>query len=125
MQLSHAEEYLQMAYPMCLTIPRQKKHVSLIICKKRIIAVGMNYFKTHPMAKEFGYQFEEMHSELDAFRKLDRSDKSKKLHLINVRFNKFGQMRMSKPCEKCLPWCVEVFNTIHYTTDQGIQRLEY
>ena len=85
----------------------------------------MNYFKTHPMAKEFGYQFEEMHSELDAFRKLDRSDKAKKLHLINVRFNKFGQMRMSKPCEKCLPWCVEMFSTIHYTTDQGIQRLEY
>ena len=110
---------------MCLTIPRQKKHVSLIICKKRIIAIGMNYFKTHPMAKEFGYQFEEMHSELDAFRKLDRLDKAKKLHLINVRFNKFGQMRMSKPCEKCLPWCVEMFNTIHYTTDQGIQRLEY
>ena len=125
MQLCHAEEYLQLAYPMCLSIPRQKKHVSLIVCKKRIIAVGMNYFKTHPKAKEIGYQYEEMHSELDALRKLDREDKKKKLQLINIRFNRFGQMRMSKPCEKCLPWCVEVFNTIHYTTDDGIKRLTY
>ena len=77
------------------------------------------------MAKEIGYNFEEMHSELDAFRKLTKEDKGKKLHLINVRFNKFGQMRMSKPCEKCLPWCIEVFNTIHYTTDYGVQRIEY
>lgn len=125
MQLCHAEEYTQLAYPLCLNIPRQKKHVSLIICKKRVIAVGMNYFKTHPKAKEIGYQFEEMHSELDAFRKLDKDDKKKKLHLINIRFNRFGQMRMSKPCEKCLPWCIEVFNTIHYTTDNGIKSLNY
>ena len=125
MVIAQAEEYLQMAYPICLTIPRQKKHVSLIICKKRIIAIGMNFFKTHPMAKEIGYNFEEMHSELDAFRKLTKENKGKKLHLINVRFNKFGQMRMSKPCEKCLPWCIEVFHTIHYTTDYGVQRIEY
>lgn len=125
MQVCHAEEYLQLAYPMCLSIPRQKKHVSLIICKKRIISVGMNYFKTHPKAKEIGYQYEEMHSELDAFRKLDKEDRQKKLHLINVRFNRFGQMRMSKPCEKCLPWCIEVFHTIHYTTDNGVVRLNY
>ena len=72
MQLCHAEEYLKIAYPMCLEIPRQKKHVSLVVCKKRIIAVGMNYFKTHPMAGKIGYRYGEMHSELDAFRKLDR-----------------------------------------------------
>ena len=125
MQLTQVEEYPQTAFPICLAIPRQKKHVSLVICKKRIIAVGMNYFKTHPMAGKIGYRFGEMHSELDAFRKLNSEQKAKKLHLINIRFNRFGELRMSKPCEKCLPWCIEVFHTIHYTTDSGIQRLDY
>ena len=77
------------------------------------------------MAGKIGYRFGEMHSELDAFRKLTPDQKAKKLHLINIRFNRFGELRMSKPCEKCLPWCIEVFHTIHYTTDSGIHRLEY
>ena len=49
------------SYPMCLQINRQKKHTSLVLCKKRIIAVGFNHFKTHPKAREYGYQFDEMH----------------------------------------------------------------
>ena len=86
------DSFLNIAYPICLDIPRQKKHVSIIVHKHKIVSVGVNRFKTHPKAKEIGYPFEEMHSELDAFQKIEKRLIGKKLHLINVRFNKFGQI---------------------------------
>jgi len=27
---------------------------------------------------------------------------------------------MSKPCNKCLPWCVAIFDNIWYTTNGGL-----
>ncbi len=119
------KNFLSLAYPICLEIPRQKKHVSLVVHKGRVISVGKNIFKTHPKAKEIGYLFEEMHSEFDAFRKIPKSLRSSKLTLINVRYNQLGDIRMSRPCELCLPWCKEIFDEIYYTTNEGIVRLEY
>lgn len=110
--------------PLCLQLKRQKKHVSLVIHKRQVISVGFNNFKTHPLAKEYGYRFDEMHSELDAFRKTPKQLLNKKLTLVNVRFNKKGQLRMSKPCCTCETWCKEIFHAIYYTTDIGVQQLE-
>ena len=118
------EDILNYAYPLCLEIPRQKKHVSLIFHKKRLISIGRNSFKTHPQAKKIGYAYEEMHSELDAYRKVPHNDRNLKLTLVNVRFNRFGELRMSKPCELCTPWCVEVFDNIYYTDNEGLKRME-
>jgi hypothetical protein len=117
------EQYLEKMFPLCMQIPRQKKHLSLIFHKNRLISVGCNRFKTHPEAKKIGYPFEEMHSEFDAYRKVPRKLKGKKLHLLNIRFNKEGNLRMAKPCELCLPWCMEAFESIKYTTDEGILSL--
>ena len=118
------KNFLAYAYPLCLEIPRQKKHVSLILHKNRVIAIGTNSFKTHPKAKEIGYHYEEMHSELEAYQRVPRTFKSKKLVLLNFRFNRFGNLRMSRPCELCLPWCKEIFNEIYYTNDEGLLKLE-
>ena len=60
------DEYLEQAFPLCMELPRQKKHLSFILHKNRIVATGRNFFKTHPKAKVIGYAFDEMHSELDA-----------------------------------------------------------
>lgn len=117
------ESYLKFAYPLCLSIERQKKHVSIVVHKNRIISVGMNHFKTHPKSFELGYQFNEMHSELDAFRKIPKQFLGKKLVLVNARFNRFGNMRMSKPCSICYKWCREIFDEMYYTTDDGIGRM--
>jgi hypothetical protein len=124
MESDTLQSYLKMAYPICLEIPRQKKHVSLILNKNRIISIGTNSFKTHPKAKEIGYHYEEMHSELEAFQRVPYNLKKKKLVLVNVRFNRFGELRMSKPCELCLPWCKEIFDEIYYTNDTGLVRME-
>lgn len=120
-------KYIDMAYPICLDIERQKKHVSIILHKKRVVGVGTNSFgSTHPKAKQIGYPYDEMHSELDALLRVDKGllKKRPKLDLINVRFNRFGELRMSRPCHMCMPWCQALFRTIWYTTDEGVFKLE-
>lgn len=121
--MNNLDDILDFAFPLCLEIQRQKKHISLIFYKNRIVSVGRNNFKTHPKALEIGYRYDEMHSELDAYRKIPYNLRNKKLNLVNVRFNRFGHTRMSKPCELCLPWCREVFNDIYYTDNEGIHKL--
>lgn len=116
-------EILDFAFPLCLNVPRQKKHISLIFNKNRLVSIGANYFKTHPKAQRLGYLYDEMHSELDAYRKVPKNLRDKKLTLINVRMNAEGQLRMSKPCAVCAGWCVEVFDKIYYTDNEGFKRL--
>jgi len=96
---------IRVAFPVSQEIQRSKKHVSLIV----------------PMAKKFGYRFEEVHSELDALLRY-RGPKDN-LTLVNFRYNRFGDMRISKPCSKCLPWCVSLFDNIWHSTNEGMQRL--
>lgn len=117
------DDIIHAAYPLCLDIPRQKKHISLIYNKNRLISVGANYFKTHPKAQKLGYLYNEMHSELDAYRKVPYVHRNKRLTLINVRMNADGELRMSKPCPVCTGWCVEVFDEIYYTDNEGFKKL--
>jgi hypothetical protein len=108
---------IDFAHAKCLEIPRRKKHCSIILHKNKIVAVGINRFKTHPLAVKHGYLFGEVHSELDAFLKCEKRDG---LELWNFRFNTLGEMRISRPCPKCLPWCMKVFDNIYYTMNDGI-----
>ena len=117
------QNYLPIAKPLSMAMERQKKHISLIIHKRKIISVGQNVFKTHPDAVRLGYKFAEMHAELDAYRKIPKSLRGEKLILLNFRFNRFGSFRNSKPCCVCEKWCSEIFHKIYYTTDDGIIRL--
>jgi hypothetical protein len=38
------ENYLPIAKPLSMAMERQKKHISLVIHKRKIIAVGQNIF---------------------------------------------------------------------------------
>lgn len=117
------ENYVPIAKPLSMAIERQKKHISLIIYKRKIVAIGQNIFKTHPDSMRLGYRCAEMHSELDAYRKIPKSLRGEKLVLLNFRFNRFGNMRNSKPCPVCQKWCSEIFSRIYYTTDEGLKVL--
>ena len=114
------EKYLDIATPLCLSVPRPKKHVSLIVRKNMVVSVGTNRSRTHPKAKKYGYLFDEVHSELDAL--LRYRGPRDGLTLINFRMNRFADLRMSKPCKLCLPWCEAVFDTIWYSTNNGIRK---
>ena len=84
-------------------------------------SIGTNVFKTHPKAKRLGYRYDEMHSELDA---LLKAPQRKNLHLYNFRFNRFGEMRISRPCKLCMPWCIAIFDKIYFTTPEGVERIK-
>ena len=116
------QKLTNIALPVSLEIPRPKKHVSIIVRKNEIVSIGTNNFKTHPMAKKYGYWFDEVHSELDAL--LRYKGPKENLKLLNFRFNRFGDMRISKPCCKCLQWCLAIFDDIWYTTDNGLVYLK-
>lgn len=120
---SKRDKYIDTAIPISLSIERPKKHVSIIVRKNEIVSIGTNTFRTHPMAKKLGYRFDEVHSELDALLRYKGPKDS--LKLLNFRFNRFEDMRMSKPCCKCLPWCVALFDEIWYTTNYGLTNLEF
>ena len=119
-QTPWVHKYIEDFMPLCLEIPRAKKHVSLILHKNRVLAVGTNHFKGHPIASSLGYRFSEQHSELNA---LLKCKKRKNLVLVNLRFNSQKLMRMSRPCAKCLPWCCALFDEIYYTSPDGVVRL--
>jgi hypothetical protein len=121
--MTDIDNLLNFAYPLCLEIPRQKKHLSLIFHKKKLLSIGRNCFKTHPEAKKIGYPYEEMHSELDAYRKVPKYMRDKKLTLINIRMNADGELRMSRPCDVCCGWCVEVFDRM--TQSNSFSRTQY
>jgi deoxycytidylate deaminase len=116
------DKLAEMALPYALGSSRKKKHVSLILVRNNIISVGTNQLKSHPRAKKIGYRYDEVHSELDA---LLRCKERKNLELVNFRFNRFGDLRVSCPCSLCCPWCKLIFDKIYYTTPDGYTRLEY
>ena len=118
---SKITKIIDLAIPVSLGIPRPKKHVSVIVRKNEIVSVGTNKFRTHPLAKKYGYRFDEVHSELDALLRY-RGPKDS-LKLFNFRFNRFGDMRNSKPCCNCLKWCLALFDEIWYTTNSGLVNL--
>lgn len=122
MDLEKHRKLIDFAYAKCLEIPRRKKHCSVILHKRKIVAVGINRYKTHPLAVKHGYLFGEVHSELDA---LLKCDKREDLELWNFRFNRFGQMRISRPCPKCILWCTKVFDRIYFTTETGMEEFDY
>jgi hypothetical protein len=124
MNIDHViKNYLPIAKPLSMAMERQKKHISLIIYKRKIVAVGQNIFKTHPDTFRLGYRSADMHSELDAYRKISKNMRDKKLILLNFRFNRFGEFRNSKPCPVCSKWCSELFHEIYYTSDDGVNIL--
>ena len=117
------EKFKRIASEISLVNPRQKKHVSIIFSGNRIISVGINQHKSHPKAKEIGYRFDEVHSELDALLKCRQR---KNIELFNFRFNRFGEQRISRPCCLCAPWCKMIFNKIYFTNDTySYERMDY
>lgn len=76
--------------------------------------MGTNHHRTHPMAKKYGYRFDEVHSELDAL--LRYKGPKDGLTLVNYRVNRQGELRMAKPCNLCMPWCTAIFDQIYYST---------
>lgn len=123
MNTKKINELKNIAHNIAMINPDPNRHISIILKKKKIVAIGTNGGKSHTEAKRRNYWSEIPHSELAAFMRVHHTMRDN-LTLINFRFNKRGEMRLSRPCHRCLPWCKNVFKEIHYSTDLGMEQLK-
>lgn len=108
--------------------PQRCRHFSFIIDGGRIVSMGVNSPKTHPMNLRFNYvnrnrtrisSFVGTHSELSAVMKLGR-DECKGLVLINTRINRNEQLDCSRPCAGCADLVERMgFKHVIYTAKGG------
>lgn len=83
-------------------------HFSFVIQSNKIIDWGMNNKRIpaihngyHNRINDLSYS-PKTHSEVDAWKKAKGLlDKKKSFNLINIRLNKKGEIRNSRPCECC------------------------
>src|SRR5690606_38750264 len=80
-------------------------HYSYAIVDGKIVCVGLNKQETPPL--HYGYHDKvsepKIHSELDAYRKLRKRVRINQTdwELVNVRLNRSGEIKISKPCRVC------------------------
>ncbi len=89
------------------------QHFSFILYKNRIISIGNNSKKTHPLnlknrktSLRTGEDFSDQKhicSEFSAINKLKNMTNidTKKCVLVNIRYNRNGEIALSKPCMSC------------------------
>lgn len=109
-------------------------HFSFIFHRNKLVSVGVNSqdkpnAKALYFAKRFGIkrriEFPFIHSEIDSVARLWRKyhiDSS--LACVNVRINRFGELKNSKPCDDCSTVLMALgIDEIYYTTDEGFMKL--
>lgn len=108
---------------------RHYVHYSFAVVGGSVYVVGTN--KSAVPSVHLGYNQRvpepKIHSELDAYRKLRKIVPIGKVQwsLINVRLNRTGEMKNSKPCHVCQEWLGAVGCTeIVYTTEVGWNTLK-
>ena len=79
------------------------KHFSFLVKRRNIVGFGYNKtWTTHPIAMQYGYRFDSLHSELDCILSFNGAIRELyKYTLVNIRFMADGTLGMSKPCRIC------------------------
>jgi deoxycytidylate deaminase len=98
------------------------RHWSFLVIRNKILSVGWNLSnQTHPLARQYGYRFHCIHSELKAILNLQYTPSIiTKCTLINICIMTDGTLGMSKPCKRCQQLLQDFgVKTIYYTNRQG------
>jgi len=104
------------------------RHFSFILDRNRIISIGMNSTKTHPLNLKYNYVNKDnksisdivgTHSELNAVIRLGEEDCSR-LTLINTRINRNNVLDYSAPCSGCSDMIKQLnFKNVYFSNVQG------
>jgi len=104
------------------------RHFSFILDRNRIISIGLNSLKTHPLNLKYNYVNKNnekisdivgTHSELSAVIKLGEEDCSG-LTIVNTRINRNNQLDYSAPCRGCCDMIQQLnFKNIYFSNVQG------
>lgn len=103
------------------------KHFSFIYGKNKLLSIGINSPKTHPINLKYNYLNKQKdkishivgtHSEMSAVIKLGL-DNCENLIIINTRINRKNEIDYSMPCNGCMEMLEELrFCKIYYTTKE-------
>ena len=104
------------------------RHFSFILDRNRIISIGLNSIKTHPLNLKYNYVNKNnekisdivgTHSELSAVIKLGREN-CYGLTLVNTRINRNNQLDFSAPCRGCFDMINQLnFKNVYFTNIKG------
>ena len=100
---------------------------AVIVYKNRVVSVGWNTTKTNPLQKSLNHlRFKadeycaSLHAEMMAFLRLPYGLDHRNLSIYVYRENRFGELRMSRPCPSCISKIKELgINNIYYTSTDG------
>lgn len=119
MNLARINQYVPLARSLASQIKiRIHRHTSLIFHNNSPMAIGTNEPRTHPTAAKMRYMQDELHSELAAYLSIRHYD-CKNMVLVNFRFNNSGELKLSRPCSKCMTWCPLTFKEVWYSNNHG------
>lgn len=103
------------------------RHFSFIFERNRLVSIGINNPKTHPLNLKYNYTGRKhlrindligTHSELNAVIKLGANN-CKGLTIVNTRINRNNQLDYSCPCNGCRDMIKKLgFKKMVYTTKQ-------
>lgn len=108
------------------------QHYTFIIYKNRILTIGKNSPKTHPINlrnPKFSNIGEDISgtkfrcSELNSILKIKKQTRISfnKLIMINIRIDRNGLLANSKPCSSCISLASHIKpKAIYYTNDLGV-----
>jgi deoxycytidylate deaminase len=98
------------------------RHAAFLVEKNKIISIGMNKEKSHPLQKEFS-RFANMtylHAEIDCLKSVGKFDLNKTTLYI-LRIDKNGQYANSAPCKGCQEFLNQTkIRRIVYSVNNGI-----
>lgn len=108
-------------FPLRFCCGGNYRHISVLIRKKKIYAVGFCSDKTHPLTLRFNYRWPTHHSELSAILNFQLPNKYlKDMTMVNIRFMKSNAVGLSKPCSACQSLLSSFgITSIYYTNGKG------
>lgn len=98
----------------------KQNHIAFIFNRSKLIAIGVNKTKTHPLMSKHPYGSQlHMCAELDAINKCGNVDFSR-FSMVVLRVRSSGALAYSKPCKGCHHLLKELgFKEITYSNNLG------
>lgn len=129
MQSMNFDKVIEISFALAGKYPYKKRcrHFSFIFERNRLVSIGINSPKTHPLNLRYNYIGQKQlkindivgtHSELSAVIKIG-DESCKGLTIINTRVNRNNQLDYSHPCSGCMDMIKKLgFKRLFYTTKQ-------
>lgn len=120
------DEAVSIARQKIKTHPEYKNyiHYSFVVFEGKIVGWGRNHSAEPP--KHYGYHarlqypIAKTHAEIDAYRRCRYIIKDEVFEIINIRMDRTGKLRISKPCCCCYELLTELgCKKFYYSSEVG------